>query len=221
MKKTELFHLLNHPQHISFKEYAKLEDIQRDYPFFSILHSIVAKAAKELNTPDQNHKLNLAAFQALNRPKVKALMDYAIPTTENEVKADEEHEVKAKLEQKEEESVANAFADTEIKAQEHIVDGTAEDSLAKQKAQQEIIDNFINANAGIIKADPNAEEEKREDLTKQSERLPEHLASENLAKVLVQQGKTAKAIEIYQKLSLKYPEKSSYFATLIEELKKN
>ena len=45
------------------------------------------------------------------------------------------------------------------------------------------------------------------------------IITEAMASVLVQQGKTAKATELYQKLSLLYPEKSVYFATLIDELK--
>lgn len=43
--------------------------------------------------------------------------------------------------------------------------------------------------------------------------------TETLAKVYEMQGKYAKAISIYSRLSLKYPEKSRYFATLIKELK--
>ncbi len=44
--------------------------------------------------------------------------------------------------------------------------------------------------------------------------------TEAMADVLLKQGKTHKAIEIYQKLSLQHPEKSPYFAALIEQLKR-
>ncbi len=43
--------------------------------------------------------------------------------------------------------------------------------------------------------------------------------SETLAKIYTEQGLYDKALDTYQKLSLKYPEKSAYFADLIAELK--
>ena len=48
----------------------------------------------------------------------------------------------------------------------------------------------------------------------------EEIVTETMARVLQQQGKKTKAIEIYHKLSLLHPEKSAYFATLIHDLNK-
>ena len=45
------------------------------------------------------------------------------------------------------------------------------------------------------------------------------IVTEAMAEVLVQQGKAAKAIEVYQKLSLLNPSKSAFFAAKIEQLK--
>ncbi|NVO33155.1 hypothetical protein [Hymenobacter lapidiphilus] len=44
------------------------------------------------------------------------------------------------------------------------------------------------------------------------------LASESLAKIMVRQGKTAKAIEIYERLMAKQPGKMAYFAEQIQQL---
>ncbi|MFS8082182.1 MAG: hypothetical protein ACMG51_01915 [Ginsengibacter sp.] len=47
----------------------------------------------------------------------------------------------------------------------------------------------------------------------------EEIVTEAMADVLLQQGKSGKAIELFEKLSLIYPAKSSYFAAKIESLK--
>lgn len=46
----------------------------------------------------------------------------------------------------------------------------------------------------------------------------EDIASETLAELLVRQGNNKKAIEMYQRLSLLFPDKSSFFADRIEQL---
>jgi len=47
----------------------------------------------------------------------------------------------------------------------------------------------------------------------------QEVASETLAKLLVQQEQYEKAIKMYQRLSLLYPKKKAIFAGLIKELK--
>jgi len=43
--------------------------------------------------------------------------------------------------------------------------------------------------------------------------------TELMASIYINQGHTNKAIQVYEKLILKYPEKKSYFADLIEDVK--
>ncbi|UOQ99941.1 hypothetical protein MUN81_10665 [Hymenobacter sp. 5317J-9] len=56
------------------------------------------------------------------------------------------------------------------------------------------------------------------DLSVRSTRAEPDLVSESLARIFVRQGKTARAIEIYEKLMVKQPEKMAYFAAQIQSL---
>ncbi len=58
------------------------------------------------------------------------------------------------------------------------------------------------------------------ELAKKSLQFDDRLASETYARILYMQGKYARAIEMYEKLSLLKPAKSDYFAALIEQIKK-
>ena len=87
-----------------------------------------------------------------------------------------------------------------------------------KKLQAELIDKFIIAN-------PRIETQKDRPLLPDEDKsrpfVEEEvgLVTETLAKIYVCQGYYSKAIDIYEKLSLKFPEKSSYFASQIEKVK--
>ncbi|NNF02709.1 MAG: hypothetical protein HKN22_08485, partial [Bacteroidia bacterium] len=91
-------------------------------------------------------------------------------------------------------------------------------SLQPEKtAQQEIIDHFIKANPRIER--PKAEFYSAPDMAKRSIQDQGEIVTETLAKVYAEQGLSSKAIHIYEQLSLKYPQKSAYFAARIEEIR--
>lgn len=60
-----------------------------------------------------------------------------------------------------------------------------------------------------------------EGLAKKSVEMGDELVTETLAKIFLAQGNHAKALETYEKLRLKYPEKSHYFASQIQKLQEN
>ncbi|HOG57227.1 MAG TPA: hypothetical protein PK727_07825, partial [Bacteroidales bacterium] len=88
----------------------------------------------------------------------------------------------------------------------------------KRKEQADLIDRFIMANPRIIPqiekpASPN------EDLSKPFTEEHGGFVTETLARIYVTQGYYSKAIDIYEKLSLKFPQKSNYFAAQIEKIR--
>lgn len=90
----------------------------------------------------------------------------------------------------------------------------------KRNNKAELIDRFIQSEPAMpkITAIPAGD---IKDLSQETKLDKEELFSETLAKIYVKQQLYEKAIATYIKLSLKYPEKSVYFANRIEKIKEN
>jgi len=82
----------------------------------------------------------------------------------------------------------------------------------------DLIDRFIMTSPRIERMTPAAEQPVK-DLAEPSAEEQGTFITETLARIYVNQGYYFKAINIYEKLSLKYPEKSAYFASRIEKIK--
>ena len=89
----------------------------------------------------------------------------------------------------------------------------------KKLSRKELIDKFILENPSITR--PKAEFYNPISVAQNSIIDQENIVSETLAKIYEKQGYFDKAISIYEKLGLKYPEKSRYFAAQIERLQKS
>jgi hypothetical protein len=108
-----------------------------------------------------------------------------------------------------------AESDEDQMAETNAVNGSGS---SKPLSQSELIDRFIITNPRI---EPVRDPSKipAVDISKPFAEFEGGLVTETLARIYVNQGYYSRAIEIYEKLSLKYPEKSSYFATQIELVK--
>ena len=91
----------------------------------------------------------------------------------------------------------------------------AEIDAEKQK-KIEIVDKFIELNPRISPVRENTKIPLNINTGKDE---PTHLMTETLAKVYLEQKKYTKAIQAYEILILKYPEKSSFFANRIKNIK--
>ncbi|WP_157608508.1 hypothetical protein [Roseivirga seohaensis] len=89
------------------------------------------------------------------------------------------------------------------------------------KSQVELIEKFIqNEPRFENKKGINEENEyTQEDLAAKHMKSKDEFVTETLAKLLLKQKKYTRAIDIYKKLSLKFPEKRTYFASQIQKIK--
>ncbi len=90
-------------------------------------------------------------------------------------------------------------------------------------SQNKIIEKFIEEQPSIgnlKKEQEKSSDEINKDLSEKSTKFGDDLVSENLAVILLKQGKRERAIDIYKKLIWKLPQKKAYFAARIEEIKK-
>lgn len=91
----------------------------------------------------------------------------------------------------------------------------------ERQRQLDLIESFIKNEPRISPVKTKLDElPDQEDLTKRSKPVGGGgFVTESFARILEKQGKTDKAIDIYQKLMVKNPEKKAYFAAKISELR--
>jgi len=106
---------------------------------------------------------------------------------------------------------------------------------AKRTASEEQVRNIFVAGSdyfsqsqysNVRKSDDNifsnfASKDNGERYTEQEVAGMDAFCTEKLAQIYIEQGYLVEAKSIYSKLSLRYPEKSVYFAALIDEINKN
>jgi len=146
-----------------------------------------------------------------------------IPSEKDNMEMTDQPTTKANREQELREILARRLSEIAHKkenpAAEEKLHDIAEPKTIKRLTQAELIDKFIREEPTItpIKGDVESDVESARKSTQEND----DIISETLAKIQYDQGNFKKAIEIYEKLSLKIPEKSSYFAAQIEKIRNN
>jgi hypothetical protein len=112
--------------------------------------------------------------------------------------------------------VTNAFLPDEDSMKKEKLDYKEKNTV--KQSQSELIDKFIVANPRIepVKGITNLPDE---DISNHLVDEEGGFVTETLARIYINQGYYSKAIDIYEKLNLKFPENNSYFASQIEKVK--
>jgi len=83
---------------------------------------------------------------------------------------------------------------------------------------EDLIQKFVEEKPSLKRED--IEKTDTKDISEESIKIKTPVVTELMASIFINQGKYDQAIEIFEKLILKNPEKKDYFASKIEETKK-
>jgi len=204
MNKQQFSNYIQHPETLDESSIAGLNELLEEFPYCPSAHILLT--LNYFNEKDIRYdaSLKLTAVYAGSR---RVLKDHIDSLSESGVPAhlpDED----------------NASETLEFEPAIEIEEksgGEPEDISPPAKTKAELIDEFIKNLPGISR--PKSTFFNPVDAAKISIVDQENVISETLAKIYFDQKYFEKAIKIYEKLSLKFPEKSSYFAALIEKAK--
>ena len=242
-------HIMANPQSIGENDIEMLSSVVEMYPYFTVAQVLLSvglelndekKAAKQLRlaaamTPDRNALRHLMA-ESKEKMKVVDLPDELgnetlEPIHDNQYlkhetinileidlnKSQEELSREMLLLEEKRKSLDELKALIEQRIEELEREKAEPKKEQKKLSKSEIIDKFIAENPQISR--PKQDFYDPMTVAQASVVDKENIISETLATIYLNQGYVEKAISMYEKLSLKNPEKSVYFAELIEKAK--
>ena len=227
MNASQFLELIQKADRLEKADYLLLEKVQKNFIFFYLSHALATRF--ESKNQESSPSLPLAAVTSPDRvwlknwllkphgseksqgegdSSEKSAMENTSTTTKI-LEGDQLEKVKAKKRRIPKDDLIESIRRKEKK---EILD-------AEKRAQNDLIKEFSKKEIKLATIKEIEANKNNENLANASTSLNEGLISETLASILLQQGKKARAIEIYEKLALKFPEKRAYFANLIEKSK--
>ena len=199
---------------IDNKDVSKLEALVSKYPYFTVGQVLLAVGMKRCGHERTTQQVRTAAAMTPDRNVLRKLCtqlpDEYVATIEDLNKEMALLEEKKKTLDELKAIIENKILELE-KAKK------SQKREEKKLSKAEIIDKFIAENPSISR--PKQEFFNPMTAAQESVIDQENIVSETLAMIYEKQGYFEKAISIYEKLKLKYPEKSIIFAARINALK--
>jgi hypothetical protein len=227
MNTKDFTKLLNTPQHITAENSDYLISIVKEYPYFQAARAIHLKGLKINDSFKYNAELKKTAAYTTDRTVLFDFITSPVFIEKAENLKDVHQQIATKtpviesttIEKELEIGKPIAFTQKETHSFNEWMQLSSHKKILREEKKPlkkaDIIDNFIKQNPKISKISKDTENKAVQVIEKQDS----YLMTETLAKVYLEQKKYENAIKAYEILSLKYPEKSGFFADQIKAVK--
>ncbi len=229
MKNKQIIEFIRYPEKIDPNVLQDLHDLVERYPYFQSIRILYLKALYLSGNSDFSKELKRSTVHITDHKQffkyLNAQIDFPpLPTEETTAQQTpatvspvfsidvDLNEEETKLPEETELTALETKASAETKNESETIQ-------TPYRKKDELIDRFILSEPVMPKITASSSEIR--DLSQDNPYPQEELFSETLAKIYLKQHLYEKAIATYIKLSLKYPEKSIYFADRIEKIKEN
>jgi hypothetical protein len=195
-----------------------LFDFVTSVNFKTVNTELIEKQQKEIN------EIFVGSFEILNPKALQNNIEVEEFKASNEKSAEPLSEIEEKLDlnkplhfdSQEKHSFSEWLQLTKFAPIERETEEIEENFPKEKKKKLDIIDKFIETNPKI---GPLKETSVNTAIIEKVSQEPTHLMTETLARIYLEQKKYKKAIQAYEILILKYPEKSIFFANRIKDIK--
>lgn len=195
MTTADLNYYIAHPEYLDKSTLSEMHQLAAMYPYCATFSILYAKNLANVNDLQFKAYLQKAALSAYHRDALQQLM--------------EKTAVQA--------AQPNNTATNAVTEPYQLPELPKEEESSKPFKQQALIDKFIANNPKIQFSDKFEYEDPQPNLDSE---VSDSIFTESLAKIYIKQGQYQKALHIFEKLNLKYPEKNTYFADQIRFLTK-
>jgi hypothetical protein len=212
---TQFVELIQKADQLEKGDYLLLKKVQKNFPYFHVAHALSSRFEALQQDTNPSPSLPLAAVTSSDRKWLKQWLTNPIGASETIQDQEEGTAVEVVASPKPKKRTApkeDLIESIKRKEKKEILD-------VKKQEQIDLIKAFSKKDIKLATIKEIEANQNTENLADTSTTLNDHVLSETFAKILLKQSKKAMAIEIYEKLALKFPEKRAYFADLIEKTK--